>query len=258
MTDETATLRAALEHARAQHPELAALLDLHGEILAAQHAVRDALPELTGLGDRLALAEGQPALTFDELAVDWDLFARLWQQLDTLARRHYPDWPPESTPVTSPETVRQWFDGVLSADERVEFLIGAALYPFLARAATSVISHFQQDAWMRGICFVCGGEPDFAALERESGARRLFCSRCDTAWLFTRISCPFCGNADPGQIAYYPSADNVYRLYVCEACRRYLKTIDLRETARPFHVAVERIVTLGMDAAAQAEGYGQG
>jgi FdhE protein len=102
---------------------------------------------------------------------------------------------------------------------------------------------------------VCGGAPDLAALEAETGARHLLCSRCNSKWLYPRVKCPFCGTTDHAKLAYYPSEDGVYRLYVCRGCRRYLKTVDLREVQREVLLPVERITTVAMDAAARNEGY---
>src|SRR4030043_218076 len=77
--------------------------------------------------------------------------------------------------------------------------------------------------WYRGYCPVCGGEPDMAALGKGSGRRRLLCSRCDSEWTFRRLGCPFCGDEEAGKQVHYPSDDHVYRLSVCEDCRRYVK-----------------------------------
>jgi formate dehydrogenase maturation protein FdhE len=69
-----------------------------------------------------------------------------------------------------------------------------------------------------------------------------------------RTGCPFCGAKEDQK--YYPSEDGVYRLYVCSNCNRYLKTMDLRELFRDVYPMVERLLTVGMDLAAQQEGYG--
>jgi formate dehydrogenase maturation protein FdhE len=255
MTENTTNpLRVALEQARAAHPELVALLDEYGEILIAQRAAQEVLPAHTSMGDLNRLAEGNPALTSDELAVDWEIFARLWRQCDEIARRYHDDWPSEATPVASRERIREWFHNARLADEHLEFLITAALYPFLARAAESIAPHIRQDEWMRGVCPVCGGEPDFAYLDGD-GARHLLCQRCDADWLYHRVGCPFCGTVEPAQLAYYPSDDDVYRLYVCDACRRFLKAIDLRRARHRVVWGVERIATAGMDVAAMQQGY---
>jgi len=94
-----------------------------------------------------------------------------------------------------------------------------------------------------------------ASLAKQSGQRKLLCSRCDTEWVYKRLGCPFCGNDEPKELAFFPSDDNVYRLAVCERCHRYLKTIDLRETATERPLAAERVLTAGMDVTAQSTGY---
>jgi len=72
------------------------------------------------------------------------------------------------------------------------------------------------------------------------------------------VGCPFCGNEEPRQLAYYPSEDQVYRLNVCEKCHRYRKPLALRQVAGERLLAAERILTVAMDVAALNAGYGQG
>ena len=130
-----------------------------------------------------------------------------------------------------------------------------ALKPYLMWAAEQVMPHVDQSHWRQDYCPACGGVPDFAVLDAEVGARRLVCSRCNAEWSYRRVGCPFCGIVDHSQVSYYVGDDKAYRLYVCESCDRYLKTIDLRETTRVVQLDVERITTLKMDAAAYQEGY---
>ena len=65
--------------------------------------------------------------------------------------------------------------------------------------------------------------------------------------------CPFC--EETALQTYYPSDDRIYRLYVCDSCRCYLKTIDLREIDRDVCLPVENIVTVSLDSAAREKGY---
>jgi FdhE protein len=125
----------------------------------------------------------------------------------------------------------------------------------LRARASPLVSLVNDGTWYRGYCPVCGGGPDFAALDRQGGRRRLLCSRCDSTWTFLRVGCPFCGNQDPRQLGHYPSDDAAYRLNVCESCRRYIKTIDLREASGDPMLEVERVLTVGMDLAAHEAGY---
>ena len=85
---------------------------------------------------------------------------------------------------------------------------------------------------------------------RHPGTRILLCARCDFEWIFWRGTCPFCECDEPNQQKYFVSTDQVYRLYTCARCHRYIKTIDLRQVADERLLPVERIVTLALDLAA--------
>jgi FdhE protein len=181
------------------------------------------------------------------------------------------DYDPDLTQQTLPESSAECYalalrrfeenqatnEGYRGPDQPslTQVAIDLALKAYLEWAAEQVQHYVEQEHWKRGYCPVCGGAPDFASLEAESGARHLLCSRCSSKWLYPRVKCPFCTTTDHTKLFYYPSEDGVYRLYVCQACRRYLKTIDLRQVQREVLLPVERITTVAMDAAARSEGY---
>ena len=139
--------------------------------------------------------------------------------------------------------------------ELAERAIDLALQPYLEWTAKQVMPHVEQESWKRGYCPACGGAPDFAVLVEETGARHLLCSRCRSQWLYKRLQCPFCNNTDHTKLLYYPSEDEVYRLYVCQVCKHYLKAIDLRKATHRVVLAVEPLLTVAMDLAAQEQGY---
>jgi FdhE protein len=131
------------------------------------------------------------------------------------------------------------------------FVLNNALHPFL-RAYAKVASPFVDlDIWFRPRCPICNGRPDFAALAKETGTRILLCARCDFEWRFWRNTCPFCGCEEPLRIKYSTSDDQVYRLYTCEQCQGYIKTIDLRMVDDTRILPVERILTQMLDVAAR-------
>jgi FdhE protein len=141
-------------------------------------------------------------------------------------------------------------------EELLAFVFNHTLRPFLRTYAAQLAPLLRQELWQRDACPICGGEPDFAILDDKAGTRYLICARCDTPWLYPRVKCPFCNTSDPADLAYYPSEDGKYRLYTCGACRRYLKTMDLRQvgaSAPPAEVA--RILTVDLDMAAREAGY---
>lgn len=260
MTQSWEQVLQALQAAREEHPDLADWLDFQRELLTVQRAAEPALLPLAQpvTSERVDARKeaGQPLFTFDELEVDWLVLYGLVSQLEEIAARSLPDWPASGRVEIAEEAVRSWYAGQSSPDAHIAFLICHALQPFLRRAAQASRTHLSAGAYRQwGQCPVCGGVPDFAVLEQESGGRLLFCSRCDSGWHYRRIGCPFCGTENPRSLAYFAGDNGAYRLYVCDECRGYVKTLDLRETIRPFVLAVERILTAGMDLAATEAGY---
>ena len=258
-----------LRQEAAKRPELAGIVDLYCALLEAQAQaqVEPGTPlDATEGADRLR--HGLPLLSPEALAADGPALAELCDRIASIVAEHRPEL------ADAVGAVRAWLNrerehlGALAVEYLREghidegedagvlaFVFDSALHPFLRARALALEPLVEDGAWYRGFCPVCGGEPDFAALDRQGGRRRLLCSHCDSEWTFQRVSCPFCGNNDPRRLAYYPSDDGVYRLNVCEACRRYIKTIDLREVAGERLLAVERVLTAGMDLAAQKAEY---
>jgi FdhE protein len=140
----------------------------------------------------------------------------------------------------------------------VENIIRASLRPFLLRYAEKLLGMIPQELWRRAYCPVCGGDPDISFLEHEQGGRWLVCSRCDSEWQFQRLECAFCGTKDQASLGHYTSEDGLYRLYTCESCKQYLKTVDLRQTDRPVFLPLERLDTLDIDRQAEEMGYAPG
>ena len=112
-----------------------------------------------------------------------------------------------------------------------------------------------QERWRRRYCPICGGNADFAFLDKERGARWLLCSRFAAEWLFQRLECPYCGTTDQNALAYFADDEGLYRLYVCEQCKRSLKAIDLRQAKSEVLIPLERLLTLDIDAQAKEYGY---
>lgn len=141
-----------------------------------------------------------------------------------------------------------------SAPHSLDHVLVLALRPFLARCAEALLPRPEFAAWRHPHCPVCGWEADFAVIT-PSAERRLICGRCLGQWTFDPIACPFCGNADRSRITSFATRDGRYRVYGCDACRKYLKAYDGRNAARPVMVAVDTIETLPLDAAAMQRGY---
>jgi len=259
------------ERAAQQDDELAAYYAVYCKLYELQEQARSEIAATLDLADPAALQtrtfQGLPLISFAHLPIQADRFAELAAAIaQELESGGWQSEGEESAPPTPlPAEAGGWlvlaqarFDTGQNAQAVVtlaEIAADMALMPYLTWAADQVLPHLNPEGWKHGHCPVCGGLPDLAFLDGEAGARRLACSRCNSQWPYARIGCPFCGQSDPEQIAYYPSDDEVYRLYVCQACRRYLKTKDLRRAGGPVLVQVERITTVAMDAAARQAGY---
>ena len=84
----------------------------------------------------------------------------------------------------------------------------------------------------------------------------LLCGFCQHQWAVPRIFCPACEARDTGTFNYFFSDEEPeYRVYTCESCRFYLKTVDLRRLARPFYPPAETLLTLHLDIQAQEQGF---
>jgi FdhE protein len=264
-----AKLKQALKKAADNDVDLAPYIELHRQLIRLQEKARAGLSgPLTRLDDqtlRSRLDSGVPLLRFTDVGLEAAAFARLAGEIAQALRHHEVDL--ENGPA--PNSDEEWLELAASRFEAAshgspgrapaatiaQAAADLALRPYLERAAEQLVGRIGLANWKQGFCPVCGGEPDFASLDEVSGARRLLCSRCTTEWGFKRIACPFCGTTDHTKLSYFPLHDGLYRLYVCQECRRYLKTIDLRQADREVLLPLERITTLALDIAARSEGY---
>jgi hypothetical protein len=266
----------ALAAACADHEELAELLSFYYELYEVQFKAKAGFPEpevRDELAMRWRLEGGIPQLTFDQLGIEPESFRCLVLSTADVLQRHNPTWEiarEDWTPRKLVDIAREVFDSwdTLTApkpgsEEMAEntpegvqpmtLAVGFALAPYLQRAAEVILPRLDLSLWTWGYCPVCGGRPNLAMLTAPRGARQLACSRCASLWGYSRMGCPFCKSQEKQN--YYLSEDKVYRLYTCPNCNRYLKTVDLRELHREVLPVVERLLTVGMDLAAQQEGY---
>ena len=252
-----------LNEAAEQDPELAAFYGLHRELFELQENARTGIAATLELADPAALQartrQGLPLLAFAQLPIKPQRFTKLALAIAQALMSYYTDLAGQPLPSDAAEWValaeRRFAQQPAQQIALAEMSADQALKPYLAWAAEQILPHLDQGLWKRGNCPVCGGSPDLAFLEEETGTRRLVCSRCNSQWRYRRVGCPFCDSDDYSKIVYYPSEDKVYRLYVCNVCQRYLKTIDKRHTTRHILPEVERVVTVDLDIAARQEGY---
>lgn len=236
----------------------------------AEERVRIQMPSLGAVTAKRRIASGAPLLKFDEFKIDWSLANETFKKVCTLFSTS-PELVGE-VPASFSEPdfrlqkrmVRAWFNGTDLPDDvagseiennTFKTMLHATLKPFLTAYAKALIDMVEQGSWRKGYCPVCGGAPDMSFIEEETGGRWLMCSRCDAQWRFQRLECPGCGNQDQKSLSYFSDETEVYRLYVCDKCRTYLKAINLRKARKEVSLSVERLLTFDMDVQAQEKGY---
>ncbi|RZB34688.1 MAG: FdhE protein [Desulfobacteraceae bacterium Eth-SRB1] len=140
----------------------------------------------------------------------------------------------------------------------LQFLVFHSLKPSLKESAQAVKSKLENSNWTKGYCPVCGHHPYMAAL-RENGKKYVKCSFCGHEWSIERILCPFCDNKDHEQLRYIKAdGEEGYRVYLCDKCKRYLKTVDERTIENVVDLDMEDVATLHLDIIAEKEGYRKG
>jgi len=262
-------------------PELAPAVDLQIGLVTLQRrlAPRIPLPTRVMADDRLTTlpADGMPLLRFSDLPLDWsDVRFVLREALDLLHRADIIE-PPDHQRLSAllrdgqalPLVVGEWFeagrvqaarwpsvDDLAPSDAPLDQLLVTGLKPFLARCAEAIGPRLDLEQWHRGVCPMCGGEPELGILPSDGRGRQVACGRCGLRWPFDLGRCHACGNDDAARLVSFKSRDGRYRLDACEACRRYLKSVDERVVRRSAMPSVDTIATLPLDAAAVNRGYG--
>ena len=142
-------------------------------------------------------------------------------------------------------------------DARDDYLSRAILRPYVE--VLRAVRVPPDRAHREGSCPLCGGAPWVSARREGStmeGAKRMLaCALCGGEWLFGRILCPSCLEQNPDRLPSFTSQTHpTVRIEACETCRRYVKSLDLSEDARPIP-EVDDLVSLSMDLWARDQGF---
>ncbi len=263
--------------AEAEQP-LPVSLEFYRRMLMAQSKYK--LPDISGALPSLQkktetrLAQYKPALTFSDLKPDYREISKIFGQMVKLVAEFLSPEEAEMEELNRlasdrkllEDKIKVWYGaGTVmrksstrgdSTGPVVYSVIQASMQPLLAAYADRLLHLVKQKSWYKRYCPICGGSPDFSYLDKDKeGLRWMICSRCDARWRFYRIACPYCDNRDQKSLAYFMDEKGIYRLYVCEKCRRYIKSIDQRKAESEVLLPLERVMTLDIDRQAQESSY---
>ena len=130
--------------------------------------------------------------------------------------------------------------------------------PIFELYARRVKEKIDGENWLKGFCPVCGSLPAMAYLRKEDGKRILWCKFCETRWSYLRLKCPFCSNEDQKTLRFFfTTEDDPHRVYVCDECKKYVKTIDQRKMEKPqdLDLGWENLNSFTLDLVAEKEGF---
>ncbi len=271
-----------LQAIREQHPELETAVAMHLELLELQRRIqgRVTLPMLDLSADTLKRhqADARPLLRFEDIPLDLTDLRLMVRQTADVLRRFGALEPADAEKaqmlgrdMSLLAAVGRWYRGAaerqlavagvssmpandLTDDGMLGQVIALAMRPFLSRCAEVLQQRPELAGWTHSHCALCGGEPDLAVIT-PSAERHLICGRCTLRWKFESLTCPYCRNSDRSRITSFATTDGKYRVYACDACRRYLKAYDGRRATRPVMPMVDSVATLPLDAAAMQRGY---
>ena len=278
---EPERIKQRIEEDRERHPPYEPFLDFWEQLLSLQMAfLADRPGETLPIAEpliRLKLKEGFPLFSFKDFPVDAARFRVLFQKIlrgISAANPKMTEQIPfiEKWLAAEGQDLEPWLTLLFQEDgqpfiqaaascgldpEILLFLFLAAWKPFLKRRALALAQDLTLDwtTWSKGYCPVCGGMPLLAYLE-EGGKRFGTCSVCEFTWPLPRFVCPYCENTDQQQFRYFfTEKEKGLRLEVCEACKHYLKIIDLREWRVDPLPLLDDLVTTHLDLWARNKGY---
>jgi FdhE protein len=280
MNDLYQRMKTRLEQCRKERTELEEILDFYGKVLSAQQEAQQEtpIPEIDLAEERINLKidEGFPIMDPEDFSVDKNSWERLFRNLCHLSSEENPvlasagktlleamdsgtlDMTRLSTAVldNNAEVMEEYAKDVGVPQAVLQALAKLSLQPSLLATAAVVAKGFAAENWQQSYCPICGGLPAIAALVGEEGKREALCSFCGHFWQLPRLQCPFCRTEKQEDIRYfYGEGEDLYRVYVCEQCKGYVKVVDTRETGDPRGLAVDDVVTTHLDLLAEDEGY---
>jgi len=259
-----------IDQIRGSRPGLSDVLDFFEQVFIARDAVLQHLavvdPYQDGYDIARRLQEGFPLLEKRHFKYDAAVLENyFFTLLDIVARRN----PGGAAAIRQqsaaaggllknlpPEDSIKALTPFGAGSDLMLFLIKECMRPWLEGYAGLLRPKVGEEQWHEGCCPVCGGFPCFAEIFGRENHRRLFCQDCGASWQFPRLQCPFCGIDEHEKLEYFkPDAAPEYRVMLCRACKRYIKTADFREFFDALVPEVEHPATLHLDIIARERGY---
>jgi FdhE protein len=120
-----------------------------------------------------------------------------------------------------------WAKALAVRREVIDFLLRTAAKPVMEKRRRAIKSFLEASGWDKGYCPFCGAFPSVAVIHEKIPQRWLHCSGCGHDWRFNRVICPYCSHENQQEMPYFfVEGKEQETAFVCEACKRYLITIN--------------------------------
>ncbi len=276
-------IREAVKQKKKIKPEYALMFDLYEKIYIAQEESKSSiqLQDFTIPDEILALKleEHFPLVNISQFLIDQNVSEKLFRSICTIlieAGSELSETIKKLSNLTDDKELNlndmfyeflkeneDYFDK-LETEYQIDkaipgFLIYNSLKPSLSVFSDKISAYLNhENVWNKGYCPVCGSMPDLSTFE-ENGKRFLTCGFCTHKWESKRMYCPFCENADHETMQYFEiEGEEEYRVDVCDKCKKYIKTVDIKKTSRTIYLPLEKQSTPYIDLKFSGMGYKQG
>jgi len=259
VSDYDARMRRA-ERLSAQHSFATEFLDFYKHIAVFQKALR------ANLAASSAVKAGRASVAGLRDPFDRTVLLPHFRGFLSLVEQHAPPALGESAHQMSLLPSDSWIEHLEAYWEhagKYDQQVGA-LAQFLARAFLEPYAEFRAAETARApqvmtmrLCPLCGARPLLGVLrpEGDGGKRFLLCSFCSQEWEFRRILCPTCGEEAEGKLPVYVAEQLPHiRVEACDACRFYLRTVDLTKDGRAVPL-VDDLAAIPLTLWAHENGY---
>lgn len=281
-----ANVRQEMDFYLASKPELKELMDLYAAILAIEAEylpLIDTKMEIEETAEiERKIAEGANLLNPTKIVIEPEQFKEVLTKMAAIVAAQnpalkpgldrlisYPDLDVDTKgvpPVFIDALLKfntQYFTKIAELIELdtdiMFFLTYHAMNPFIESVARQYRGLYDDAAWGKTTCPVCGRKPSQMYKRRDDGETALQCQICRTEWTYPADTCVICGNADPETYKFlYDEADPAHAVHVCDGCKKYIKSTDAQALDRDIDVEVEDLATLVLDYVAKEQGYEPG
>jgi FdhE protein len=277
VTEQIDKIRELVARRKKEKPAYLQILDLYWKIKEAQEAAKSS-PDIVLAQPRRDLRaietkEGFPLLSPDRFVIDLASSIHLFESICHIAKdaneklRSNIQTLEELTAINAlnlREVLKKHYSrSYLSARAKefnidgsvLMFLVHAGVQPSIDENVASLKGLVDSERWLRGYCPVCGSLPNVSELEGQ-GRRYLMCSFCAFLWPAERLKCPFCENSELETLHYiYEEGTEAYRVDLCDKCKQYIKTVDVRKLGYEPDLSIEDITSVHLDILASEEGF---